>query len=363
MSTPDQPRHDEHGRTTGGVRGAINDLLGRGDTNDRPDDDRTDDDRRAESERLAQERSGAGHDAGTGAPTGARFDGQPVDDRTAADPRPAGQAPAGAPTGARFEGKPADEPPTAGAQTAQPPAPTGARFDGQPVDQQQHGGGAGVVGAAAPEQHSVGDRRPEDLRGDPAGGGTPGSARHTDVGPDGPGYAAPAGARTVDVGGRADVDPSASTGPVATDRTAGDRTTGDRTSGDRTADDRTGGHDGPTAAAAGASTTPSGSGAGSVAQTSQGEDSSGRERLMSTDRAASYGSRWDAVKGAFVDEPRKAVADADALVGELLDELQTLFSEQRQGIERSLAADETSTEDMRLALRRYRSFFDRLLSI
>ena len=84
---------------------------------------------------------------------------------------------------------------------------------------------------------------------------------------------------------------------------------------------------------------------------------------MSADRAESYGSRWDKVKGEFVDEPRQAVADADVLVGELLDELQSLFTEQRQGIERSLDADETSTEDMRLALRRYRSFFDRLLSI
>ena len=69
------------------------------------------------------------------------------------------------------------------------------------------------------------------------------------------------------------------------------------------------------------------------------------------------------MKGGFVDEPSRAVADADKLVGELLDELQNLFTEQRKDIERSLAADETSTEDMRLALRRYRSFFDRLLSI
>lgn len=100
-----------------------------------------------------------------------------------------------------------------------------------------------------------------------------------------------------------------------------------------------------------------------VAATAQGEDQDGRERLVSAEHAASYSTRWDTVKGEFVDEPRKAVADADALVGELLDELQNLFTEQRHGIERGLDADETSTEDMRLALRRYRSFFDRLLSI
>ena len=88
-----------------------------------------------------------------------------------------------------------------------------------------------------------------------------------------------------------------------------------------------------------------------------------RERLVPKDRAASYGSRWDSVKGMFVDEPREAVAQADALVGELLDELEKLFREQRRGIEHGLDTDETSTEDLRVALRRYRSFFDRLLAL
>jgi hypothetical protein len=92
-------------------------------------------------------------------------------------------------------------------------------------------------------------------------------------------------------------------------------------------------------------------------------DAGQRERLVPEDRAASYGARWDAVKGSFVDEPREAVAQADALVGELLDELETLFHEQRRSIEQGLDADETSTEDLRLALRRYRSFFERLLAV
>ncbi|HEY0815741.1 MAG TPA: hypothetical protein VGE11_20905 [Pseudonocardia sp.] len=92
-------------------------------------------------------------------------------------------------------------------------------------------------------------------------------------------------------------------------------------------------------------------------------DAEGRAALVTADRAESYSSRWNDVKGEFVDEPRRAVADADALVGELLDELQELFKAQRADIEHSLDADETSTEDLRLALRRYRSFFDRLLSI
>jgi hypothetical protein len=88
-----------------------------------------------------------------------------------------------------------------------------------------------------------------------------------------------------------------------------------------------------------------------------------RAPLVSAERADSYASRWNEVKGMFVDEPRQAVQQADQLVGELLDDLERGFREQRQGIERGLENDDTSTEDLRMALRRYRSFFDRLLSV
>jgi len=88
-----------------------------------------------------------------------------------------------------------------------------------------------------------------------------------------------------------------------------------------------------------------------------------RAPLVSSDRADSYASRWNEVKGMFVDEPRQAVQKADQLVGELLDDLERGFREQRQGIEHGLDNDDTSTEDLRMALRRYRSFFDRLLSV
>ena len=90
--------------------------------------------------------------------------------------------------------------------------------------------------------------------------------------------------------------------------------------------------------------------------------SSDRERLVPAERADDYGSRWDALKGDFVDEPRRAVRQADELVGELLDELQRLFADQRRNLEQGFDHDRASTEDLRLALRRYRSFFDRLLS-
>lgn len=87
------------------------------------------------------------------------------------------------------------------------------------------------------------------------------------------------------------------------------------------------------------------------------------ERMVTRERAESYSRRWDEVKGEFVDAPREAVARADALVGELLDELGELFSQQRRSIEQELTRDEVSTEELRTALRRYRSFFDRLVSV
>ena len=84
--------------------------------------------------------------------------------------------------------------------------------------------------------------------------------------------------------------------------------------------------------------------------------------LIPADRAESYNSRWKELKGEFVDEPRGAVRGANELVGEVLDELEELFRRQRADLEEGLDSDQTTTEDLRLALGRYRSFFDRLLS-
>jgi hypothetical protein len=90
----------------------------------------------------------------------------------------------------------------------------------------------------------------------------------------------------------------------------------------------------------------------------------GRERatLIAPERAEAYNSRWNELKGEFVDEPRRAVRGANELVGQVLDELEELFRRQRSELEQGLDSDQTSTEDLRLALGRYRSFFDRLLS-
>ncbi len=87
-----------------------------------------------------------------------------------------------------------------------------------------------------------------------------------------------------------------------------------------------------------------------------------RTTLIEPERAESYNSRWNELKSEFVDEPRSAVRGANELVGEVLDELEELFRRQRADLEHGLDSEQTSTEDLRQALGRYRSFFDRLLS-
>lgn len=109
--------------------------------------------------------------------------------------------------------------------------------------------------------------------------------------------------------------------------------------------------------------TDSGGAPGAGLHEPRAADSGEREPLVPRQRSEDYSARWDQVKGGFVDEPRQAVAAADQLVSELLEELQELFRGQRRDIEQGLDANEGSTEDLRLALRRYRSFFDRLLSV
>lgn len=96
----------------------------------------------------------------------------------------------------------------------------------------------------------------------------------------------------------------------------------------------------------------------------RGSDAAAEQRatLIPPDRAESFNSRWTELKGQFVDEPQGAVRRANELVGEVLDELEELFRRQRADLEEGLDSEQTTTEDLRQALGRYRSFFDRLLS-
>jgi hypothetical protein len=73
-------------------------------------------------------------------------------------------------------------------------------------------------------------------------------------------------------------------------------------------------------------------------------------------------SRWDEVQTEFVDSPQQAVQDADALVAELMQHLATTFAHERDTLEQQwVRGEDVTTEDLRVALTRYRSFFERLL--
>jgi hypothetical protein len=88
-----------------------------------------------------------------------------------------------------------------------------------------------------------------------------------------------------------------------------------------------------------------------------------REPLLPADQSERFTERWQEIQTSFVDEPRDAVAQADALVADLMQRLAASFSEERVRLESQWdRGDEVSTEDLRVALTRYRSFFDRLLS-
>jgi hypothetical protein len=86
--------------------------------------------------------------------------------------------------------------------------------------------------------------------------------------------------------------------------------------------------------------------------------------LFTPDTADGFRSRWDAVQIGFVDDPAKAVRDADELVAQVMKTLADSFAQERARFDEEMAqAGNAATENQRVALRRYRSFFQRLLSL
>ena len=86
--------------------------------------------------------------------------------------------------------------------------------------------------------------------------------------------------------------------------------------------------------------------------------------LFSPDAAKEFRSRWDAIQSSFVDDPKRAVRQGDELVAQVMKSLAETFSNERVKLEGQLdQRDKASTENLRVALRRYRSFFERLLSL
>lgn len=96
----------------------------------------------------------------------------------------------------------------------------------------------------------------------------------------------------------------------------------------------------------------------------EADESERLEPLFPSDRASDYRARWNAVQSSFVDDPRQAVQQGDELVAQVMQSLAETFAEERDKLESQLGeTGEASTETLRVALRRYRSFFERLLSL
>ena len=96
-------------------------------------------------------------------------------------------------------------------------------------------------------------------------------------------------------------------------------------------------------------------------ESDNGEQISGS--LLPDDETERFTRRWREIQESFVDEPRSSVEQADALVADLMQRLAAGFSDERQRLEGQWdRGDDVSTENLRVALTRYRSFFDRLLA-
>ncbi|MEU1667608.1 hypothetical protein ABZ547_29335 [Streptomyces sparsogenes] len=107
-------------------------------------------------------------------------------------------------------------------------------------------------------------------------------------------------------------------------------------------------------------------GAGTGTGTEQGAAGEGAaeagEPLLRKKDVEEYQERWHEIQSRFVDDPRDSVHAADTLVAEVMQTLATSFSQHKHRLEEQWRrGEEVATEDLRVALRRYRSFFHRLL--
>src|SRR5258705_12502694 len=104
--------------------------------------------------------------------------------------------------------------------------------------------------------------------------------------------------------------------------------------------------------------------AGAGSQGSAMKAESEMAAIFAPNEAQTFRSDWERIQTGFVDEPHKAVENANALVARTIKRLEEVFAEEKSKLEKEWdRGDSVSTEDLRIALRRYRSFFDRLLSV
>ena len=95
-----------------------------------------------------------------------------------------------------------------------------------------------------------------------------------------------------------------------------------------------------------------------------GSSSAIGDDLFADDEMVGLRARWDSVQASFVDDPKECVQKADGLVSDVVDQLTSSFSHARSRLEEQWArGEDASTEDLRIALKRYREFFDRLLAV
>jgi len=88
------------------------------------------------------------------------------------------------------------------------------------------------------------------------------------------------------------------------------------------------------------------------------------QSLMPKRQTEEMRDRWKMIQASFVDEPRKAVQEADQLVSSAIQQMEEVFKDQRTQMEQQWSGGkDVSTEDLRLSFQRYRTFFDRLLSL
>ncbi|MEU6769732.1 hypothetical protein [Streptomyces sp. NPDC046759] len=86
-------------------------------------------------------------------------------------------------------------------------------------------------------------------------------------------------------------------------------------------------------------------------------------QLLADDDERAYRDRWQTIQNRFVDDPREAVHDADTLVADVMQNLASTFAQHKKDLESQWGeGQKVDTEELRGALRRYRSFFNRLLS-
>jgi hypothetical protein len=189
-----------------------------------------------------------------------------------------------------------------------------------------------------------GDLSTEDLA-QQGGGTSPAAAEHRDGG--------------IDTARAAGEQRAGAEGRLADDRTSADRTDGD--DADRSAGGTSTAQDQPVAGATGVSDREAT--AGTSGPQSRADGGGGDVALLDPADEERFRQRWGDVQARFVDDPQEAVRTADGLVAELMQSLAQAFSGHKGRLESQWQqGGNPDTEELRQALQRYRSFFNRLLS-